>query len=435
MKQRSSLFTIFVNLVLLGALTLGGATPASADDGDGSIWDGVINENGEIQYENLIDQGVQTESVEWMPSINVLGNTIGGQAEYHVYETSDGTVVQLPTASTLFFMALNPAESGIGDASASHFTGAGTLLSMPGIVSAMLNGANVDISNTEYVSSEQYAEALLAGETNIWSLGAGDLYNLMKGLGEASIGDFSNGEFNLYTAMLLYTPDNIPPELLALLPEVVLPPEVEPPLPPTCPAGFATPGAISRSGVLVAPNFPLVVGQDPDKRGVDLSFSASVAPTIWTYFVEVPVIEEGCHNLGDRPSGDADCTRPNGLPGISYEEIVDWVCEQRTRTYPETIPVAYGSITLTKESQNWIVNTLGIRYPGAFIHNGSFRFPSSAGSSTWNFERQHVQVQDPGEWDINVGGRTSGTPVSAPRNFGGEAGFFDVYLKETAIVK
>ena len=431
MKTNRNLFVrTLLNWLLLLAIFSVSILPVAADGGDDddSVWDGVIDENGEILYDNLIDQGIHQESVDWMPSIDILGNTIGGTAEYHIYETADGTVVKLPTASTLFFMALNPGESGIGDASASHFTGAGTLLSMPGVISALLQGADIDFSNTEYVSSDQYADALLAGETDIWSLGVNDLWGLMTSLGEASYGDLLNGgEFNLYTAMLLYTPDNIPLEILELLPpDFEFPPE--PPEPPACPAPSTVVGEITRSGTIIAPNFPLVVGQDPDKRGVDLSFNVSVAPTIYTYYELVPVVEESmCGNCnGNNPSGPA--CHPCDI-------IVDWVCEQRTQSYSETIPVAYGSTSLTKESEDWILNTLSIRYPGAYIHNGSFRFPSSSGGSSWNYTAPGIQIADPGEWTISIGGRTSGTPVSAARNFGGPAGSFEAWLKETAITQ
>ena len=416
-------FSTWINLALLVAVLFVAVIPVAAQEGGDSLWGEVLNPDGSINYDNLTDQGVQSESVDWIPSVSIFGNEIGGQAEYHIYETPDGTVVQLPTATTLFFMALDPTGSGMDGASAAHLTGAGTILSIPGVVSAMLEGANIDFSGMEYVNADQYADALIAGDTDVWSLGMGDLWGIMTSLASASIGDFENGEFNLYTALLLYTPDNIPDELLDLLPpDIEFPPD-DPPDPPSCPVGFATPGAISTSGTMVAPNYPLVVGQDPGKRGVDLLFNASVAPTIYTYWDLVPIREMGtCGSVAN-----------NNLRPCMV--IVDWVCERRTRSYPETIPVAYGSIALTNESRDWILNTLSIRYPGAYIHNGSFRFPSSSGGSSWNFDRQGVQVADPGQWTINVGGRTSGTSVSAARNFGGGAGSFDVYLKETAIIQ
>ena len=429
MKKNS--FSAWTNLILLLTILFVAVAPVAAQDGGDSLWEGILNPDGSVNYDDLIDQGIQTETVDWMPSVDVFGQTIGGTAEYHIYETADGTIVQLPTASTLFFMSLNPTESGLGDASASASTFGGQMVGSAGLFNALFTGIGLDSFPSEYVSSDQYADALLSGEADVFSLGLGDMWNLFRGLA-----NISSEDLNLYTALLLYTPDNIPEEILELLPEDFDPEEELPPIePPTCPAGSAALGAITTSGMLVAPNFPLVVGQDPDKRGVDLSFSVNVAPTIWTYYEQVPVYGNGCGQLDGRPAGDSDCTRPNGLPGIKREEIIDWICEQRTTVYPETLPVAYASATLSNDSKDWILNTLSIRYPGAFIHNGSFRYPSSSGGSTWNFERQGVQIQDPGTWILNVSGRTSGTPVSDSRNFGGEAGSFEAYLKETAIIQ
>ena len=88
------------------------AFPVAADDGDGSLWGEVLNADGTIRYDNLTDQGVQTESADWMPSIDLGFTSVDMQAEYHVYETPSGNIVQLPTAATLFFYGAQP--SGIG---------------------------------------------------------------------------------------------------------------------------------------------------------------------------------------------------------------------------------------------------------------------------------------------------------------------------------
>ena len=401
------------------------AFPVAADDGDGSLWGEVLNADGTIRYDNLTDQGVQTESADWMPSIDLGFTSVDMQAEYHVYETPSGNIVQLPTAATLFFMALNPQESGLTEVSASAGGWGSALLTAPGIVSAMLNGADIDFSGSQYVNADQYADALISGETNIWSLGVGDIWHLTQ-----SLLDSSTSDHNLYTMLLLYTPDNIPEEIAELLPEEPTDDDDddEPPLPPRCPAPSVAVGAITRNGTLLSPNYPLVVGQDPDKRGVDISFNVSVAPTIYTYFEEVPIYESGwCGNCNGSSTGGTPCHRCRVLTG--------WECQTRTQIFPETIPVAYGAVNLTNESRDWIEDTLSIRYPGAYVHHGSFSFPSSSGGSSWSFVQEHIQVQDPGEWNITIGGRTSGTPVSPVRNFGGAVNSFDVYLKETAITQ
>jgi hypothetical protein len=116
-------------------------------------------------------------------------------------------------------------------------------------------------------------------------------------------------------------------------------------------------------------------------------------------------------------------------------KITGWECQQRQRVFPETISLAYGELRLTAESKSWILDTLSLRYPGAYIHHPKFTWPASAGGSTWSYTARNVPVADPGEWVIIVAGQTSGTPVSPARAFGGPAGFFKVYLKETAIIR
>lgn len=409
--------------------------PVLADDGD-SAWGEVLNDDGTIRYDNLIDQGVSSENTDWMPTITLfdfgdVSTSVSFPAEYHTYQTPSGNIIQMPSPLTLLFSALNPLESGLSQASSTTGTYGSGALTAPGVIRALLNGANIDFLNTEFVNANNYADALIAGDTNIWSLGVGDLYSLFQSLQEA--GDTDG---NLYTMMLLYTPDNIPD---GLLPDVdpgtgdddedddIEVPVVE------CPAPSIAVGAISRSGTLISPNYPLVVGQDPDKRGVDVSFSVSVAPTIYTYYEAVPVIGDECKKLTG--SQTSDCTRGNGTPGKMHSVITNWECRVHTQTYPETIPVAYGALQLTSESRAWIEDTLSIRYPGAYVHRASFNFSSSSGSSSWSSTEEHVQVQDPGEWNITVGGRTSGTPVSPARNFGGAVETFQVYLKETAITQ
>ena len=422
MKQHIATMLLVVLLLVL----FSPVASVSAQDGDDSVWGEVLNPDGSINYDNLTDGGIVTESADWMPDIPLIGPV---EAVYHIYETPSGNLVQLPSATTLFFMALNPQASGMTDVSSSLFSGAGTMLSTAGIISAMLNGSgSIDFSGTDYVNSEQFADAVIAGDADIWSLGTGDILNLVWNLASMSIEDGS-----LYTALLLYTPDNIPPEFAELF-DLYNDDDIDIPAPARCPAPVVTPGIISTEGLLIAPNYPLVTGQDPDKRGVDISFSASVAPTIHTYYTEVPVFDDACRALNF--DGQAsDCTRPNGLPGQTKREIVGWECQQHKDAYPETFSLAYGEIRLTQESKDWILDTLSIRYPGAYVHNPKFTWPASSGSSTWSYTAQRAPVADPGEWAVYVGGQTSGTPVSDSRGFGGPAGLFDVWLKETALVQ
>jgi hypothetical protein len=370
-----------------------------------SAWGEVVNLDGSINYNNLTDVGVVTESVDWMPSIPLIGDI---PAEYHVYTTPSGNTIVLPNTTTMFFMMLNPSDSGLTAANANYGNALAGL-------TALLTGAGT--FPTDSVEASQFADALIAGETNIWSLGFSDVFNLLSFLADASINDM-----NLYNLALLYTPSSCfavpggcPVDLTSLFPPEIIPP------PParSCPDPVVSPGRIIRSGMKVSPNYPLVVGQDPDKTGVTVQFSAHVEPTIYTFWTLEPIEE---------------CT-PKPWPQTGQDcEIVDWYCEEHTQTYPECISLASGTLRLTQESKDWILNTLSIRYPEAYVHHPTFSFPASTGCS-WSYLAHNVPVADPGDWDIYINGQTSGTPVSAARPFGGPAGEFEVWLKETAIIK
>lgn len=187
------------------------------------------------------------------------------------------------------------------------------------------------------------------------------------------------------------------------------------------------PGEISVSGSKTWPNYPLVVGQDPERHGVNLTFSASVAPTIYKFWTQEA--EETCVP-GPDPNGRYNCGG-----GTGHKVVTGYVCVEHTQTFNECIASARAEISLSKESRDWILNgALQIRYPGAYLHHPYFLF---AGRTTcsWTSNQKHVQVADPGTWNMKVSGRTTGTPVSAPRSFSRSVGTFDVWLKEVMIVK
>src|SRR5512146_2396384 len=94
------------SLILLGAFFV---WPVAAQD---NPWGEVIDGDGNIQYGNLTDLGEVQVAADWMPNVPF----IGGQATYHRYMTPSGNIVVMPSASTLFFMALNPDASGLNNA-------------------------------------------------------------------------------------------------------------------------------------------------------------------------------------------------------------------------------------------------------------------------------------------------------------------------------
>lgn len=432
-------------VALFALLSIGQQASAQESQPPSGAWSEVVNSDGSINYANLTDNGTVTQVQSWMPT--VLGQPI--PATYHVYTTPTGNQVLMPSATTLFFMASNPSESGFLSAASTLGTsgtnaGADAPTGIAGIGSvfgALLGNQGSDqmmsmisaAGNSGATSPESFFSALASGQTSIWSLNPAGMLNFLQSLAQPSLSDL-----NLYTYMLLYTPGScaLSPagctaEQLALLlthpPTVPTPPPpvATPPPPIQCPEPRVIPGAITFSGSKTAPNYPLVIGQDPSRRGVDLQFSASVAPTVYISY-ELEEVYDCVYSFGSPAA--------NGC-GANYRlEHVEWTCREVRQEFPECIASARGAASLSQESRNWILHELSNRYPGVHLKNPDFGF-SSASACTWNASETNVQIADPGTWNLSVRGSTSGTPVSAPRSFGGNVDTFAVWLKETTIIK
>ena len=430
MKTRTQLsFLIAALVVLLSSLTPAAFAQGTTPPVDpNSSWGEVVNPDGSINYANLTDGGVVNQPADWMPNIPLIGSI---PAEYHVYYTPSGNSVVMPTASTLFFMAANANESGfLSAASALGTSGLSTVSSDNGNVVGFASlgaffGAlvgNQKIGLPTGTTSTDFFNQVISGQADIWSLNPAGLMNFLTSLSEPSLADG-----NLYTYMLLYAPSQcasapggcsaVQLNLLASVAPTPPPIAIATPPPPksSCPGSSVKLGAITASASQVAPPYPLVVGQDPDRRGVDLAFSASVAPTIYTYYTQEPIYEK--------------CTT---LPCGNKKKISGYTCEKHTQSYSECIASASASISLTQESREWILNELSIRYPEAYLHHPGFSF--SGGGCAWTASKDNVQVADPGNWNMRFSGRTSGTPVSGQRSFS-RASVFSAWLKEVVIIK
>jgi len=431
--------TIIQALVLAVLVTALGIGQVKAQDNQFPVsgaWSEVINQDGSINYDNLTDNGVVTRTESWMPT--VFGQPI--QAEYHVYTTPSGNQILMPSATTLFFMASNPQTSGfLSAASTLGTSGTGGVAEgsqvYTGIaaVGLLLSGnAQVEFASLDQIGTN-FFQQVLSGQTNLFSVTPNGFINFLQSLSQPSLNDS-----NLYTYMLLYPPDSCalspvgctPEQLTLLIPPTPLTPTPPPgtPTPPPpieCPEPRVIPGAITFTGEKIAPNYPLVVGQDPSKRGVDLRFSASVAPTVYISYELERVY--GCVYSYGSPA-------TNRCPANYRAQQVDWSCREVRQEFPECISSVHAAALLSQESRDWILNELSVRYPGAHLKNPNIGFPAG-NSCVWNFSQTNVQIADPGTWNLSVSGVTSGTPVSAPRNFGGTVSSFQVWLKETAIVK
>jgi len=436
MKTRTQFSLLIFTLVFLMSSVIPAAFAQEENPpvDPNSSWAEVVNPDGTINYANLIDGGVVNQPADWMPNIPLIGSI---PAEYHVYYTPSGNSIVMPTASTLFFMAASAYESGLSNAASTMGTsGLSTVNSDNGNVVGLASlgaffGAlvgNQDIGLPTGTNATDFFNQVFSGQTNIWSLGPAGLMNFLSSLSLPSLADG-----NLYSYLLLYTPGQcatVPggctAEQLALLldPTLTPPPSATPP--PPCPDPIVKPGAITASASKSGPPYPLVVGQDPNKRGVDVSFSASVAPTIYTYFTQEPI--EDCI-AGTTSSGQYNCTK-KGVRGHKVQ--TGFQCVSHSQTYSECIETASASISLSSESRSWILNELSIRYPEAYLHQPYFSFGGSG--CAWSGSKDKVQVADPGNWNMRMSGRTSGTAVSGPRSFS-SSGSFTVWLKEVVIIK
>jgi len=160
-------------------------SPVHADGGGG--WGDVFDANGNL-LPSVIDGGQVTQDAPWMPTIPGFGQI---PATYHVYYTPSGNTVLLPSTMTTFFLAFAPGDQ-IGSPSSVFSSGAGVLAAMLG--SAL--GGTFDaggfvsaLTGLTYTSPEQFADALIAGQENIWSLPMGDALGLLGFLANASLTD------------------------------------------------------------------------------------------------------------------------------------------------------------------------------------------------------------------------------------------------------
>lgn len=421
------IITALFSVLALTALVTPAFAPAHAD-GCSGVWCEVLGQDGMVDYSKLKDGGVVQQQADWMPNVPLIGPI---KASYHVYYTASGNKVLMPTATTLLFMAANSSESGwnaaqtLGTSGLSGAAGSngtsGVGLAALGQMLGYITGSNPSFlpAGSGVSNATDFFNQVFSGQTNLWSLDPGKFSDLLRSIGKDDLGDHA-----LYTYMLLYAPDqcaSTPGGCLAMS----TPAPTQAPPPSDCPAPSIVLGAISAGGQETYPNHPLVVGQDPNKTGVNISAHASVAPTIYTYYTQEPVhsCEPGAVN------GLYTCW----TGGTGGHTVTTYTCVQHTQTFSECIASASASVTLSQTSRDWILHTLSIRYPKAYIHNPYFSVGGSGCS--WSGSANALQIDDPGTWNIRISGYTSGTPVSGPRGFGISGSDFDVSLKEIVIVK
>jgi len=260
--------------------------------------------------------------------------------------------------------------------------------------------------------------------------------NIWKVLSDEWIADKS-----FYTVMLLYSdcanaPGGCPPGIqkaVATAAAATLQPTRRPTLIPegNCPAPQVVPGSNTGTAVVLDPDFPIVVGQDPDKRGVDLLFSLVITPTLYHTWQWEQVSERTCLL--------PDYTLETCPLGYLHGED-EYECVRHTASFCEAATSVTSFMKLAESSRDWILEDLQFVYPGAYLHKPEWRWNDGTGGCRgatyqWRLELPHTQIEDPGYYDIPLVGQTAGTPVTAPRSFNLKAGRFGAGLIQTTIIR
>lgn len=229
----------------------------------------------------------------------------------------------------------------------------------------------------------------------------------------------------------------------------------------SCPAPSAVQAEIRASGELMAPPYPVVVGQDSGRRGADLRWRVEIPPVIYTWYQEVVVATRTV--CAYDPTGTS---KGCPAPGAQYDKVIGsaigwrtfmgegagaryWRvrggepeinCVKHVEVYTDRLAWVRTSASLTESSREWILSELATSYPGARLYQPQWMWlpPVSgnalaSGTFLWEWIQSGIAFRDPGEYEQNVTGATTGTPVSAPRIFTLPAGKFSVWLQEATL--
>jgi hypothetical protein len=424
--------------MLLMVMTL--LIPLSVHAQEEDPWAEVFLSDGNLNPD-LIDLGVTTDRPEWMSMDLPFGQTIDLEANYHRYQTSSGNIVVLPSASTLFFMAMNPQTSGLSSSYGSLGNGYGGIISFLGLVAGdNLDWNRVQSDHPEYTNPDQFWNAVLNGQQNVWTYFSG--WGFITTLLQMSWDDAA-----LRSIYLLYM-NGV--QNCAALPGgcsgIVTPP------PPAreCPDPTVSLGQPVLTIQKIAPNNPLVIGQDPEnRRGADIQARVSIPPVTFTWYE--PIYEERtfCRTAvaGETP----DCN--TGAGSSVNDGVVDTImvfkeCRMHVERLPEAVASLQARASLDAASQDWITGKLGQTHYEAFIHQANFSLIpglgswtggcDASGTCTATGQANRVPFADPGTFLLRLEVVTSGTSfqgitITQPRQLGVD-GRLQVYVTLPALV-
>lgn len=377
-----------------------------------TTWGEVFDDTGAVRPD-VTDLGVTTDHPDWMSVDLPFGQSLDLEANYHIYETANGSTVVMPSATTLFFMAMNPVESGLAASDGMASNGYGSMISFLGHVA----GDSVDwnaVANDhpEYSSPDQFWNAVISGEQDVWTYFSG--WNFISNLASLSLDDEA-----LRTAYLLYEAEA---QECSVLPNGCPVDEVETPEPaetsPRCPDPKVNIQPLTASIQKTGPAHPLVIGQDPErKRGADISASVSVPPVIFTWYEPVYEEKEICKY------------NANGVYVCNTKKVFK-ECRKHVENLPDRVVTLQASASLDSASRAWITGQLGQTHYGAYLHKPDLNLVpgisgwsggcTAGGSCSASANVTRAPFADPGTFNLTLQGMTSGTrfmgiQVSEPR--------------------
>lgn len=218
-----------------------------------------------------------------------------------------------------------------------------------------------------------------------------------------------------------------------------------------CNTVWVDPGEIVAAAEKTGPEYPVVVGQDPDDTGVYLTYTLEIQPTIlyyekWGKIAEVQacindenpddILEMECEV---KPNGTVQCKDTGACPeGYSKQHTQLWGCKVEQKEYRESITSVTPQASLTAASRDWILGDLAGAYPGTYLKHPVWVLGAdtdciwNSDTCTWTYSESSIPVEDPGWYDLIVSGVTSGTTISPPRTFRFTLGDFGVFFIDTS---
>ncbi len=426
--------------LLLGIIFVILLFPSTVHAQDPNPWSEVFDDQGNLRSD-LVDLGVTTEHPDWMSVDLPFGQSIDLEASFHRYQTSNGNVVILPSASTLFFMAMNPQESGLSNSIGHVENGVGGLITFLGsVVGDNLDWNRVVADHPEFKTPDQYWSAVINGKVNAWTYysGWGFISTLIT---------MSGDDAAIRSAYLMYLNGvancaGIPGGCSGIV--------TTPPPQDRCP----DPKVSIPSPILeikkTAPVNPLVIGQDPqNQRGADIQVSVTVPAVIFTWYE--PIYDERDVCRGPRADESPNCKTSSEATtddGVKDTERVFKECREHIEHLADPVSSVQASANLDAASQSWITGQLGQTHYGASVHQTSYSLIPGFGSWSGNCggegtciangQALKIPFSDPGTFNLSVvvttkGASFQGVPITQPRKLTSD-GKLHVYLTLPALV-